>query len=88
MLLLYSDSSRSSVGQYRLDWVTQSTAVSGESFRAASVKYKHRDRAIDLDVGVGCAYKPCYTWRRIPWSGRLDWWFTNDYSNVIEHFPA
>lgn len=67
MLLFYSDGSRSSVGQYRLDWALQPITVCSSSFRIRS------DRLWDvgLEVCGSSINELSGIWREIPWSGTL-----------------
>lgn len=90
MLLLYSDGTRACVGQYRLDWAMRPLAVCKDSFAVRSVRrrfgnrvYMYRD--VDLQVDPGSiSGDTLYSWRLIPWSGTMEWWFTRKTS-VIHH---
>jgi hypothetical protein len=90
MLLRYRDNRRACVGYYRQDWTTQPLQVYGSFFKIGLAGPGNRRRngyrvmAIKTDITAFC--HDSYTWRQLPWSGILEWWFTR-CTSYVSHRP-
>lgn len=84
MLLRYRDNRRGCLGQYRLDWTTQPLQVSSKYLNIGLLAAgTGEQQVIELAVGTESIHDS-YTWRQIPWSGTLEWWFLKNVC-VLSH---
>ena len=80
MLVRYANNDRACVGAFRFDWASETCHV-GEAKR----------------LYIGCSQEPRWvkdvrveppaegselSWMAVPWSGKLEWWFSREQSAV------
>lgn len=78
LLLRYRNGHQSCIGQYRIDWTSQPMKVIGNQMQVAFENGENYGEILALNVNVLKTIDIRHLARmNIPWSGTLDWWFTD-----------